>query len=181
MYSINFRQLFKTITPAFLRRNALLSFLYSFAKPLQTLNDTVVSPWRDRTRNLVVFDGMTIMMEKRLNDEYLLNYDPNHREGDIALTSIVYIDNVANNNLFYLYNKSEGRDPVYLYNKSELEAPVYLFNLSESGTYPVFIVYVPNILGGTYETANTNDNLKLRRIIEQFRLAGRHNYLIFRY
>jgi hypothetical protein len=181
MYSINFRQLFKTITPAFLRRNALLSFLYSFAKPLQTLNTTVIVPWRARVRSLVVFDGRTLMMEKLLNDQYLLTYDPNQRENDISLSSIIYIDNVANNNLFYLYNKSEGRDPVYLYNKSELQAPVYLFNLSEAGSYPVFIVYVPNLLGGTYETANTNDNLKLRQFVERFRLAGRTNYLIFRY
>jgi len=181
MYSINFRSLFKAITPAFLRRNALLAFLYSFAKPLQTLNDTVVVPWRARVRNLVLFDGRLIMLEKRLNDEYLLIYDPNEREDDIALSAIVYIENIADNNYSYLFNLSEGRPPTYLFNASEGGAATYLYNYSESGTYPRFIVWIPNLLGGTYETALTNDNLKLRKIIDTFRLASYTNYLIQRY
>lgn len=181
MYGINFRALFKAITPAFLRRNALLSFLYTIAKPLQTLNDSVIVPWRERTQRLVTFDGTTLLMEKCLNDYYLIPYDPNQREADITLLSIIYIENIANNNLLYLYNLSEGRDPVYFYNASEGEAPVYLFNLSESTTYPVFTVWVPNLLGGTYETASTDDNLELRQLIDTFRLASKYNYLIKRY
>jgi hypothetical protein len=181
MYSINFRSLFKAITPAFLRRNGLLSFLYSIAKPLQTLNNTIIVPWRERTKRLVTFDGTTISMEKCLNDYYSLPFDPNQREVDIILTSIIYIENIANNNLLYLYNRSEGRDPVYLYNDSEGESPVYIFNLSESTTYPVFTVWIPNLLGGTYETASTDDNLELRGIVDTFRLASKYNYLIKRY
>lgn len=180
MYSINFRALFKAITPAFLRKDALLSYLYTIAVSLQTINDTIVVPWRTRVKKLVTFDGVTINLEKLLNDEYMLPYDPNQRDNDIALSAIIYIENIANNNYFYLFNKSEGRDPVYLYNKSEGMPPVYLFNNSESNSYPQFTVWVPNLLGGTYETALTNDNLKLRKLVDTFRLAGK-TYLIKRY
>lgn len=181
MYSIYFRGLFKALTPAFLRKNGLLSYLYSIAKPLQTINDTIMVPFRAKVSRLVVFDGTTIKLEKLLNDNYLLSYNPNTRDYDIGLLSIIYIENIANNNLFYLYNLSEGRPPVYLFNASEGAPPNYLFNLSESTTYPVFIVWVPNILLGTYETPGTDDNLLLRRLIDTFRIAGTNNYLIKRY
>lgn len=220
MYGINFRALAKTITPAFLRRNGLLSFLYSVVKPLQTLNDDVVVPWRVRTKRLVEHNGQTMSMEKMLNDYYLLPYSPNTRNHDIGLSSIIYIENIADNNYLYLFNLSEGRDPVYLYNNYDAAVTyaaneyavygnkvyisltggnignqpdisttewqfyqniTYIFNASESNTYPKFIVWVPNLLGGTYETALTDDNLTLRRLVDTFRIASTHNYLIKRY
>ena len=181
MYYIYFRGLVKALTPSFLRKNELLAFLYAISKPLQTLNDDLITPWRERTQRLVTFDGTTIMLEKMLNDFYMITYDPNQREADIALTAIIYIENSSDTSLWYLYNDSENRDPRYLYNASEGETPLYLFNESEFGTTPKFTVWIPNLLGGTYETANTDDNLKLRKLVDTFRFGSFYNYLIKRY
>lgn len=179
MYSIYFRGLFKTITPSFLRKEGLLSYLYSIAVSLQWINTNVMVPFREKVRRLVVFDGTTIMLEKLLNDQNLLPYDPNTRTHDIGLSSIIYIENKSNSN--YWYNLSEGMTPSYMFNASENETPYYLFNESESPDYPVFVIWIPNLLGGTFETASTDDNLITRKLVDTFRLAGMGNYLIKRY
>ena len=136
-------------------------------------------PFRARVLRLVTFDGTTIMLEKLLNDQNLLPYDPNTRAHDIALSSIIYIENKANSN--YWYNLSEARPPSYMFNLSEAEEPYYLWNESEAPDYPVFIVWVPTMLGGTFETAGTNDYKVTRGLVDTFRLAGMGNYLIKRY
>lgn len=220
MYNITFQNIVTYLTPKFLRKTNTLNLFFALIKPLQTLNTTLTIVWRAWVLKLVTFDGRVIMLEKLLNDEYSLTYNPNTRDYDISNADIIYIENTASNNLFYVFNKAEGRPPVYLYNYWTVGASFttdeycvydgfvymslispnignqpdaspaewqkigqtqYLFNKSEGNLYTVFIVWIPTSLGGTYETAGTNDNLRLKKLIDTFRLASKSNYDIRRY
>ena len=158
-------------------------WLFSLIKPLNTLNTDLVYPWRLRMINYLSYDGMTVHLERYLNQEYntITVYNPNVRSQQIAGVDIIYIETTANNAFRYVYNKAENNPPIYLYNDAEAAAPEYFYNLSEQGTFPAFTVWVPTALGGTYETNGTEDNIQMRGKVDMFRKAGITNYLIKRY
>lgn len=181
MYNIDFNILAQMLTPWFVRKPRFLSWVYSMFKPLAWLNTNVIQPWRERMVKYLSYDGMTVNMERYLNIEYSLVYNPNTRAADITAADIIYIETTSNNALRYVYNKAEQNPPIYLYNKAESEEPEYFYNLSEAPTFPNFTVWIPNSLGGTFEVNGTQDNILLKRRINLFRLAGFTNYLIKRY
>ena len=182
MFSIDFGNLIKRFIPWFLR-DKIVAWMESLVKPLTTLNQTMVYPWRLRMINYLSYDGMTVHLERYLNLVYntITDYNPNIRNNQIAAVEIIYIETTANNAFRYVYNKAENNPPIYLYNNAEAAAPEYFYNVSEQGTFPAFTVWIPTALGGTYETAGTEDNIQLRGKVDMFRLAGNTNYLIKRY
>lgn len=116
MYQINWNQVFRNNTPYQWRKGAMLSWLYTIAKPLNTINQNIIVPWRIRVLELLEHDGQTSLLERLLNAKYGLSYDINVRPQDIALANIIYIETTATNNFLYVWNEVEQRSPVYLYN-----------------------------------------------------------------
>jgi len=204
-YFVNFRNVGDQLLPHFLRKENLLKILYSFLKPLQTLNNNLVAvvsfgqsdisfyQFYLFIKNFLRFTGQTIYLEKYLNSIY----DPTNEK--------IYIENTANSNFTYLYNEIEARSPRYLYNRwrstttfainkycvfnnqlwislqngnlnkqpgseplwwaQDTGSPLFLFNSSEAGSQYDFIVYVPASI--------SFDNTKMRKQIDQYRLAGK--------
>ena len=181
MYNIDFDQVIENLIPEKLRTNSVLAFFKSMVAPLNWLNQNVVYPWRLRMEKLLSYDGMTTHLERYLNNEYSLNYNPNTRGADITSVSIIYIETTANNAFRYVYNKAEQNPPIYLYNDAENSSPEYFYNLSEQPTFPPFTVWIPTSIGGTYEVNGTFDNLQIKAKIDTYRQAGATAYLIKRY
>ena len=98
------------------------------------------------------FDCKKINFEHYLNDQH-----------DDSLRRI-YIRDIANQSLNYLYRKSEQNEPVYLFRKSEMETPIYLYRKSEIFGLLDFEVVVP------FGLAFNEDLLKFH--IDKFRLPG---------
>lgn len=127
MYQINWNQVIRNMTPYLWRKGAMLSWLYALAKPINTINQTVIVPWRIRVLELLEHDGQTSLLERLLNAKYLLIYSINTRAQDIATADIIYIETTATNNFFFVWNDIEQRTPIYMYNVWQ-NSTTYLIN-----------------------------------------------------
>jgi len=90
--------------PIHLRQIVRKTLLEVLISPVKNLHTTLLQ-YRIDTIYKVRFNGQIIYLTKFLNDRY-----DNIFRG-------IYIDNVANVNIPYLYNKAEVRPKTYLYNK----------------------------------------------------------------
>jgi hypothetical protein len=104
VFNINFGQLISDLTPDRYRGKTVLfewhTLLYSQIKSLHT----IFINYREELLYKTRFNSQVIYLEKRLNDRF-----DNINRG-------IYIDNVADKKMDYLYNKSENRSPVFHYN-----------------------------------------------------------------
>jgi len=98
------------------------------------------------------FDCRKINFEHYLNDQH-----------DNALRRI-FIRDVSNTFIIYVYNPAENNEDVYVYNPDEPEAGIVLYNPSEYAALLDFEVVVP--IGFVYNEAD------LRADIDTFRLPG---------
>jgi len=153
-FKVTYRTLFFQLLPFFLRTALHLRYLFSAAKPLQTLNDDGVIVRDFDTVNpsffqlfrfldeFVKFDARTIYLQKWLN----LYYDP--------LLERVKI--VNNNNLpfLHLFNKVEEKPPVYFYN--EWDSTVAYVASPEDYVHDRGVVYVCTANNTGNRPPNTN-------------------------
>lgn len=129
--------LFAQFPPKKLKARAA-ALLAVFASGLQYVDNNIIVPWGVRIFKLRTYDGSIIMLERLMNLETLLSYDPNTRQNDIVARSIIYIEDKSTHNFRYLFNKAENRAPVYMYNRW---APGFysvderVWNRSDNGIY----------------------------------------------
>jgi len=114
-YAVTYRNIVLYLIPAVLRQSRLRDLLYAAIKPLQDINDNFVT-WKAGVDKIIQHNGQVVCLERYLNTEYSLSYDPATRTADIAAGTIIYIEDQANTAHVYLYNKVESQT-VYAYNK----------------------------------------------------------------
>lgn len=151
MYNIDFNDIAVKLTPIRLKRVKLISFVFSFLKPLNTLL-IVFNQLRATTNYSLQFNGQVIYLEHYLNDLY----DPINRG--------IYIQDTANTSANYLFNDNEQRPPLYIHNEAE-QGVIYLRNSDEDENVNHFIIKVPN--GITY------NELLMRKQVDYYRVAGK--------
>lgn len=93
------------------------TLLAVFASGLQWVDDNIIVPWGTRIFKLRTYDGSIIMLERLMNLEVMVTYNPNTRQNDIVSKTIIYIKDKSTHNFRYLFNKAENRAPVYMYNR----------------------------------------------------------------
>lgn len=128
-----------------------MSLMYSILKPLKTLNTSFVA-FRLAVQRKLRFNAQIIYLEHFLNDLY----DPANKG--------IYIEDLANLELAYVFNHIEERPALYLYNDFE-QIPVYLFNNSEQNGQVEYIVRVP--------TDVVYNELLMRKQIQTYNIAGK--------
>lgn len=113
--------------------------------------------------------GQVASMEHLLNTRQGIVYEMASRDADIALGSIIYIDDELEHEQVVFYNHHENRPKTYLYNKTEAAlASVLLYNYSD--TYNVdFAVRVPS---GLPSASLTYNEVNLRAQVLKYKQAG---------
>jgi len=154
MFNINFHNIVDSITPAVMQRIKFKEYLYSAVKPIQSLH-SIFYNFYNQINYQLKFNAQVIYLEHYLNDLY----DPTNRG--------IYIEDVANINYTYIYNKIEGRLPLYLYNNSEIppQQPLHIKHDSELVTTLDFIVKVP--------IAVTYVEIIMKNQIKKYNIAGK--------
>ncbi len=159
MYNLTLSTLIGQILPTFLRMPIVISWLSALLAPLQWFIDNTwtlaVSDFSDKVK----YNGQIIYLERILNIRYNTNG-----------TDLIYIEDVADIEYFYLYNKSEGVTQKYLFNASEAETPVYLFNKTEVDNQVDFIVMVPDALYADLVANSQLDNVTA--LVFYYKMAG---------
>mgnify|MGYP001627188784 CR=1 FL=1 len=120
--------LYFTLPPAH-STEEVFSYLQAAFKPLETLQTSFYEFFEQKKYDLQ-FNYQVCMLEHLLNDQF----DPEDR--GIYITDADFIEQT------YLFQQSEGNEPLYVFNDTEDESPVYLFNQSEVSQFD-FIVNVP--------------------------------------
>lgn len=152
MFSINFNDIVNKFLPIRVNKQRNRELLYTMLKPLQTLNEAFVI-FRNAINYKLLFNAQVIYLEHFLNDRY------------DSVNSGIYIQDAANVNYAYLYNKIENRQATVLYNKSENKPKFYMYNKSEYLSQVDFIVMVPG-------TVSFNQ-LEMKTAILFYNLAGK--------
>lgn len=157
MIIIDLYFLIQITLPPFLRGANILAFLYSAIKPLVDIQTAFYQFYQDKKYELT-FNGQVIYLEHLLNDKF-----------DNTLRRI-YIGDASQTPNVFVFNKSEGNEPVYLFNNSEYQSETYLFNASEETPGVDFFVFVP--IGLSY-----NLNLMIK-YLNKFKTAGKRYQII---
>lgn len=152
MFSIDFDDIVNKLLPIRLNKARNREFIYALLKPLKDLHESF-KQLRNTTAYKLSFNAQIVYLEHYLNDQY----DPNNRG--------IYIEDVANIEYVYLFNKLENRPAIILHNKSENKAPCYLRNKQEYSTAVDYIIKVP--IGVNY------NDLKMRSQVLFYNNAGR--------
>lgn len=152
MIQIDLLLLIEMLLPPVLRWIFNVKYIEAATAPLNTVLTAFYS-FFNATEYELIFNGQVIMMEHLLNDQF-----------DNALRRI-YIDDADQIPAVYWFNQSENNEDNFLWNESEGEDPVYLFNTSQVSADVDFIVYVP--VGLVYD-----ENL-MKYYINKYRAGGK--------
>ncbi len=104
MYNINWPLWIFQRIPKYVRKPIYTAFLTVLIKPVINLHAAFVM-FRNGVLSKVQYTGQTIYLERLLND----TYSPALRD--------IYINTVADDNSFVIYNKVEVQPPVFFYSK----------------------------------------------------------------
>lgn len=102
-YNISFRDIIFQLTPYFLRARKTLLYLYSLIKPIKDVNNSFLSYYEVKKR-ILKHNAQTIYLEHYLN----LEYD--------AINEGIYIENITESSVLYVFNTEEAQSPIYVYN-----------------------------------------------------------------
>lgn len=152
MFSVDFENIATNLLPIAKRKVKRIALLRSILSPLQYLN-TVFNTFRTNTHYSLRFNAQVIYLEHFLNDQY----DPGDRG--------IYIEDNANIEYTYIFNKDEAVEPQYLFNSSEAEPPVYFYNRIDYDADFDYIVKVP--VGVSFS------EIEMRNKILRYNAAGR--------
>lgn len=158
-YNLNFENLSNSLTPPFLRKEKLISWLTTLLNPLTEVN-TLFLKNRDNNIYKVTHNGQVYSLQAVLNDSY-----------DNNLRRIRIVDSIIRDPL-YIYPENDNK-PVYIYSDSE-NKPVYIYDNSVFLDIDVdFIVLVPI----EYKPINTQELnillIQMRSIINYYKLASK--------
>ncbi|MCX6232120.1 MAG: hypothetical protein NTZ33_11305 [Bacteroidetes bacterium] len=159
MFNIDFNILINLFLPYALRQLVLTAWIKCLIAPIKSIyND--FKTYRDLCNVKLQFTGQVIYLEKMLNDYYS--------------ETIIYIEDAANIDYEFVYNKSEGLPAEFVYNKSESMPSVFVKNKSELEVSYHFIVKIPSALYASLGASGLN---KMRAIINMYKIGGK-NFLI---
>ena len=116
MFQLDYKKTFRELIPAFLRKEKLMDYLDSIAKPLKDAHTDYLD-FRDGINFFATINSQVVHLEHYLNLTYSLNYDLTTRDTDITNGAIIWIETTANLTRRVLYNKVELQDTIVLYNK----------------------------------------------------------------
>ena len=114
-YNISFRDIVFQLTPFFLRARKTLLYIYGAIKPLKDVN-VLFLDYYDKTRRILKHNAQTIYVEHYLN----LEYD--------AVNEGIYIENISETAVLYVFNNSEAQPPIYTYNLYNNTIAYYYIN-----------------------------------------------------
>jgi len=89
--------------PYWLRTRNTLLYIYSLIKPIKDVNIDFLA-YYDAKRRILKHTAQTIYLEHYLN----LEYD--------AVNEGIYIENISESSVLYVFNSAEGQPPLYVYN-----------------------------------------------------------------
>jgi len=170
MFSVYYRDFVRGLFPYFLRQAKNIDFLNSLIISIQYVNNLFVSFRKDNLFKLA-FNSQIIYLEKYLNLVYLnVSVYPNN----------IYIEDIANVDEFYLYNKSEEQKAVYFYNVADSHAPVYLQNRSEQTSQNNYIIYIPTstTIQNDYKGIPFDETI-LKNRVNQYNNAGKTYGIVY--
>jgi hypothetical protein len=133
-YNVSFRDIIYQLTPYWLRTRKTLLYLYASIKALKDVNILFLD-YYDKKRRILKHNAQTIYIEHYLN----LEYDP--------INEGIYIENISNSVITYVFNTEEGQPPLYTYN---------LYNNTEAYVVGDFISYGNTIYECISNTTGNN-------------------------
>lgn len=174
MFSVNWLNFIKQLTPPALRQLLFMEFMFALIKPLRELYATFLAQRAQWLYDLS-FSGQVIYLEKLLNNKY-----NNGAEAyTLGIPTGIYItDSPQLLTPVWLWNKIEDRPPLILYNKAEGKAPVYLWNQSEYDAQIHFIIHVPIAVFDI--TVDLVKLAQLKALTNKYKAAGR-KYIVVNY
>jgi hypothetical protein len=152
MIFLDFYLLIVMLLPVDLQKPFFIQYIKVFTDSID-YTQTQSTALFDEIKYNMIFNELTIYIEHYLNDQH-----DNIDRG-------IYIEDVEQDELLYIFNEIEGNELVYIFNNGEPGGEdLWLFNSEEIDNLIDFIVYVPAAL--TYD-----ENL-LKFNIEKYKLPG---------
>ncbi len=188
--NINWSYIVRYFTPTYWRGVVSLTWLEVLISPVKSLHADFIT-WTALQDRWILHNGQTIYLEKLLNDLF-----DNVNRG-------IYIDTVADNRFYYLFNVAEARQPNYLYNmwnastayvvddRIAYDGAIYRCTIANTGLAPVafpanwIIDSSETYLYNTAELMTLNDFIvyvpvsvtatqtDVRAIVNRYKVAGK--------
>lgn len=149
---INFNTSINKQLPISKRKVKIVALLKLLLHPLIAVN-LLFEQFKLAISYKLQFNGQIIYLEHFLNDLY----DPSNRS--------IHIEDVANIDVSYAYNRAEQQPTIIAYNRAEQQVSAYLNNRQEIINQFQFIVKVP--------TSVTFDEVIMRIQIDYYKIAGK--------
>lgn len=159
MINVDFDDLINDELPVNQRRYIITAFLKMLYRPLRNMLTTFYL-FYDRIRYELAFGSTVIELEHLLNEMF----DSVNRD--------IYITDAPEQITSFIFNESEGNEPIFLFNQSENEQGIYLYNQEEVDSLTAFIVWVPGTLSYNVD--------QLKALVNKYKTAGK-SYIIINY